>query len=234
MAELSSITHATCTGAREEVATSYEDLVHLLDVGAIARATGATALNEQSSRSHAIFTIIVEQSICTGRGQQEQHHSSTQNSQTTASSSSGGSGSPLTPRARLLQQLNQSGQQCSPGGDTAAADGSSMPQQQGPGPSSNSSSVAAGDAQGTRWDDGVGAQVEYRCAKFHLVDLAGSERTKRTGAVGARFKETVTINQVGDASQHWPVEGASNMAWQADVLDTSSAPVSMTRQVSRL
>jgi kinesin family protein 4/21/27 len=39
--------------------------------------------------------------------------------------------------------------------------------------------------------------VEYRCAKFHLVDLAGSERTKRTGAVGARFKETVTINQVG-------------------------------------
>jgi hypothetical protein len=42
-----------------------------------------------------------------------------------------------------------------------------------------------------------GEQVEYRCAKFHLVDLAGSERTKRTGAVGARFKETVTINQVG-------------------------------------
>ncbi|KAF6263956.1 P-loop containing nucleoside triphosphate hydrolase protein [Scenedesmus sp. NREL 46B-D3] len=80
-------------GAREEVASSYEDLVRLLDVGALARATGATALNEQSSRSHAIFTII------------------------------------------------------------------------------------------------------YRCAKFHLVDLAGSESTRRTGAVGARFKETVTINQ---------------------------------------
>ena len=32
-------------------------------------------------------------------------------------------------------------------------------------------------------------------AKFHLVDLAGSERQKKTGAEGARFKESVTINQ---------------------------------------
>ncbi len=35
----------------------------------------------------------------------------------------------------------------------------------------------------------------YVSAKFHLVDLAGSERAKRTGAVGARFKESVTINR---------------------------------------
>lgn len=32
-------------------------------------------------------------------------------------------------------------------------------------------------------------------AKFHLVDLAGSERAKKTGAVGLRLKESVTINQ---------------------------------------
>ena len=59
---------------------------------------------------------------------------------------------------------------------------------------------------------------EYISAKFHLVDLAGSgnntifvenpfysvkfvfsvnfsERAKRTGAVGVRFKESVTINR---------------------------------------
>jgi hypothetical protein len=56
-----------------------------------------------------------------------------------------------------------------------------------------------GDVAGMRWPSSCAGseQVEYRCAKFHLVDLAGSERTKRTGAVGARFKETVTINQVG-------------------------------------
>ena len=32
-------------------------------------------------------------------------------------------------------------------------------------------------------------------AKLHLVDLAGSERAKRTGASGARLKESVGINQ---------------------------------------
>ena len=36
----------------------------------------------------------------------------------------------------------------------------------------------------------------YIQAKLHLVDLAGSERAKKTGAVGARFKESVGINQV--------------------------------------
>merc|ERR1719424_2080476 len=34
----------------------------------------------------------------------------------------------------------------------------------------------------------------YKAAKFHLVDLAGSERAKRTGAIGTRFKESVSIN----------------------------------------
>lgn len=32
-------------------------------------------------------------------------------------------------------------------------------------------------------------------AKFHLVDLAGSERSKKTKAVGERFKEGVHINK---------------------------------------
>ena len=36
----------------------------------------------------------------------------------------------------------------------------------------------------------------YIQAKLHLVDLAGSERAKKTGAVGARLKESVGINQV--------------------------------------
>ncbi|ORX41636.1 kinesin-domain-containing protein [Piromyces finnis] len=32
-------------------------------------------------------------------------------------------------------------------------------------------------------------------SKFHFVDLAGSERLKRTGAIGERVKEGITINQ---------------------------------------
>ncbi|XP_067928518.1 kinesin-like protein KIF27 [Watersipora subatra] len=37
-------------------------------------------------------------------------------------------------------------------------------------------------------------QYNYVCSKFHFVDLAGSERAHRTGNVGDRFKESITIN----------------------------------------
>ncbi|KAK0091298.1 hypothetical protein PV326_003452 [Microctonus aethiopoides] len=39
---------------------------------------------------------------------------------------------------------------------------------------------------------GVGRAVEI---KFYLVDLAGSERSKKTGATGERFKESVNVNR---------------------------------------
>jgi hypothetical protein len=110
------------------VVTCVEDALALLDAGALARATSGTLLNEQSSRSHAIFSICVEQS------------------------SSG------------LEPPTAAAASDSPVNDDAAA----------------------GQRQVT----------ESRCAKLHLVDLAGSERVGRSGAVGARFKETVNINQV--------------------------------------
>eukprot|EP00898_Chlorokybus_atmophyticus_P004331 jgi/Chlat1/489/Chrsp103S01091 len=96
-------------GIREQVVTGYEDMCRCLEHGSSARTTGSTLMNEQSSRSHAIFTITLEQRM--------------------------------------------------PPPEAA--------------------------------DSGY---VEYITAKFHLVDLAGSERNKRTGAVGARFKESVNIN----------------------------------------
>ncbi|KAF6031922.1 KIF27 [Bugula neritina] len=46
-------------------------------------------------------------------------------------------------------------------------------------------------------DDGADEapeQYHYVCSKFHFVDLAGSERAHRTGNVGDRFKESITIN----------------------------------------
>ena len=43
-------------------------------------------------------------------------------------------------------------------------------------------------------EDGSCAPENFIISKFHLVDLAGSERAKKTGATGARLKESVTIN----------------------------------------
>ena len=41
--------------------TSVADMVRCLEQGSASRATGATAMNSRSSRSHAIFTISLEQ-----------------------------------------------------------------------------------------------------------------------------------------------------------------------------
>ena len=53
------------SGAREVRVSSAEELLDQLEVGALARATGSTRMNKHSSRSHAIFTIIVEQQFST-------------------------------------------------------------------------------------------------------------------------------------------------------------------------
>lgn len=48
-------------GAKAEVAQSKETVFRYLVVGGASRATASTLMNEQSSRSHAIFTLILQQ-----------------------------------------------------------------------------------------------------------------------------------------------------------------------------
>ncbi|KAH9557764.1 hypothetical protein CY35_07G101800 [Sphagnum magellanicum] len=48
-------------GVKEEVVTSFENMIRCLEYGSMFRTTGSTMMNQHSSRSHAIFTIIVEQ-----------------------------------------------------------------------------------------------------------------------------------------------------------------------------
>ena len=50
-------------GAREVVTTNADEMLRLLELGCVARTTGGTKMNENSSRSHAIFTIIIEQTL---------------------------------------------------------------------------------------------------------------------------------------------------------------------------
>lgn len=174
-------------GAREVAAGSAEDLLRLLDVGTLTRATSGTLLNEQSSRSHAIFSIILEQTISRPR-------SPSNSSEPTLVPASGTSSSndhlqtTNEPKSSNEQRLSQQG-------DADLGQASQMSSTAG-------SSSNAGDHRAvldSSVDAGSGI-VEYRCSKFHLVDLAGSERASRSGAAGMRFKETVNINQVSHAS----------------------------------
>ncbi len=46
-------------GASEHTCHSVDDVVSLLKKGSTTRHTGATQMNDESSRSHAIFTLYI-------------------------------------------------------------------------------------------------------------------------------------------------------------------------------
>ncbi|KAJ0401980.1 hypothetical protein ATCC90586_008917 [Pythium insidiosum] len=48
-------------GVKSQVATSKDAVLRLLVLGGASRVTGSTLMNEQSSRSHAIFSLILQQ-----------------------------------------------------------------------------------------------------------------------------------------------------------------------------
>ena len=50
-------------GLHEERVESYEQMASCLDKGTFHRSTASTLMNVTSSRSHAIFTINIEQHI---------------------------------------------------------------------------------------------------------------------------------------------------------------------------
>lgn len=55
-------------GAREETVGSAEEMMLVLERGTLCRTTGATLMNQSSSRSHAIFTVLLEHRIARGNG----------------------------------------------------------------------------------------------------------------------------------------------------------------------
>lgn len=60
------------TGVTEAVTRREDDLLGVLEAGGAVRTTGATLMNESSSRSHAIFTIAVEQ-VCATTAHRDRH-----------------------------------------------------------------------------------------------------------------------------------------------------------------
>ena len=54
-------------GAKQVVAASLADMQNMLDLGSISRTVAGTLMNNQSSRSHSIFTITVHQRLPSSR-----------------------------------------------------------------------------------------------------------------------------------------------------------------------
>ena len=50
-------------GAEEREVTTIQDMLALLEQGTERRATGSTEMNQHSSRSHAIFSLVIEQHV---------------------------------------------------------------------------------------------------------------------------------------------------------------------------
>jgi hypothetical protein len=60
----------TVTGLKEVVVEDVEKVKVLMSKGSSRRQVGATKLNEQSSRSHAIFRVVIEARDRRGHGEE--------------------------------------------------------------------------------------------------------------------------------------------------------------------
>ena len=101
-------------GVESKSVSTSDDTMQCLKSGSLFRTTGATLMNAESSRSHAIFTLFIKQT-----------------------------------RIDLIEKED---------------------------------------------DESPAQEVVTLTAKFNFVDLAGSERLSRTGAVGERAREGISIN----------------------------------------
>ena len=55
------VSAAVIVGAIEERVQSLDEVMYLLECGSAARHTASTQMNEYSSRSHSVFTVVIGQ-----------------------------------------------------------------------------------------------------------------------------------------------------------------------------
>lgn len=60
------------SGVREEPCSSPDELLRYLSKGSLCRTTGSTDMNSVSSRSHAVFSVIIKQQVPTEEASGEQ------------------------------------------------------------------------------------------------------------------------------------------------------------------
>ena len=137
-------------------------------MGAAQRSTAATKMNAVSSRSHAIFTIVLEQ---TGRAPGPDG---------AAPVTTVRRGRPMT--ALSLPRVFWRGSVGAYGG---AGCGGARARAR---PRAHARAHTNAHAPTSR-------HARAQVSEFHLVDLAGSERAKKTGAEGERLREASNINK---------------------------------------
>ncbi|KAI8089213.1 uncharacterized protein BX664DRAFT_332435 [Halteromyces radiatus] len=153
------------SGVREEKVFNSKELFDYLKKGSIARTTASTDMNHTSSRSHAIFSVILKQTLFDV--DPREHDNDDQLPVLDPLPTTGGKSPSI------------SGSHISPASTTTAAILS---------PTSSTNSTASSLSNSSPL---TGRTL---ISKFHFVDLAGSERLKRTNAVGDRAKEGISIN----------------------------------------
>ncbi|GLC73262.1 hypothetical protein PLESTF_001353600 [Pleodorina starrii] len=157
-------------GAQLRQVDNMEDVIHLLQIGGLARSTKGTNQNDRSSRSHAVLTIHVQSRAAADPSP-------------TASGTTSALCSPGPARAAAAAS-------CASSGSPNAAEQPAPTPLAAP-PVRACAAVDSGSG-GAALSAAMAAPP--LAAKLHLVDLAGSESVGRAGTVGLAAKEGNTIN----------------------------------------
>ena len=159
-------------------------------MGAKNRTVGATLMNQDSSRSHSIFTIIVE-SVDKGGGG-------------AAAAATGGGASPSKPGSS------------SGGGIRVRRQGGPQQQEEPARHAQHHQQLCAAVLPTVKQPlilSPPSLNSPCQVGKLNLVDLAGSERQAKTGATGDRLKEASKINlslsALGNVISALTAEGAA-------------------------
>lgn len=145
-------------------------------------------MNDQSSRSHAIFSLTLTQRKYTGHGSPR--------TPDTSPPMAGGSGFSTPSRLAQRQSISNLSRVTSPTPGSRPGTPGESGRRLIPRPSSGMGRASPA-AQLEEEKLAQPPQVEEWTtitSKLHFVDLAGSERLKRTSAIGDRAKEGISIN----------------------------------------
>ncbi|KIY42941.1 kinesin-domain-containing protein [Fistulina hepatica ATCC 64428] len=180
-------------GLREVSVRNAGEVMSLVRQGTAIRRTNETDMNAQSSRSHAIFSLTLTQKKYVGSGPPPRASSPQPGTRPASRLMRPGSVAAVRPGSVALSPTRPAsvsqrvgsptfGRPPTPSFTSAMNRGGLRP-----------SSALGYNERASEEDRGAGDWISIT-SKFHFVDLAGSERLKRTGGVGERVKEGISIN----------------------------------------